>query len=96
MLYWDYLFILGTIFLYLVEYHIDELPNSCSPTIGKKSFTAFINLPHVDFLIFSVGLTSSSNRPSKKRKMAKEKNIASSSFLKKPKLSKDVRNSSNL
>ena len=41
-------------------------------------------------------LTSSPSRHTKKLKMAEEENIASSSRLKKSKLLKDVKNSSNL
>ena len=77
----------------------DELLSSYSPTTGKRiiccifihKFTSCL----YDFLIFSAGLTSLS-RSTKKLKMAKEKNITSSSWPKKSKLLDDVRNSSNL
>ena len=63
------------------------------PLQVKESFVAFIfiNLPH-----FSIGLTSSPSKPTKKLKMAMEKKTIPNSRLKKPKLYEDVRNSSNL
>ena len=78
----------------------DELLSSCSPIAGKRiicyifihKFTPCL----FDILIFSTGLTSSPNRPTKKLKIDKEKNIASSSQPKKSKLLEHVRNSSNL
>ena len=69
------------------------------PIQVKESFIAFlfIYLPYADFFIFfPARLTSSPSRPTKKLKMAKKKKTTSSSRPKKPKLSEDVRNSSNL
>ena len=76
----------------------DELLSSCSPTTSKiiiccifiHTFTSFL------FPYFSVGLTSSASRPTKKLKMAEEKKATSSSRSKKPNLSEDVRSFSNL
>ena len=69
------------------------------PLQVKESFIAFlfIYLPHADFLIFfSIGWNSSPSRPAKKLKMVKEKKTTSNCRPKKPKLSENVRNSSNL
>ena len=78
----------------------DELLSSCSLTTSKRiiccifihKFTSCL----YDFLIFSARLTFSPSRPIKKIKMAKDKNIASSSQPKKSKVPEDVRKSSNL
>ena len=70
------------------------------PLQVKESFATFvfINLPHAYLIssFFSTWLTSSLSRPTKKLKMAKEKNIASNSRSKKSKLLEDVRNPSTL
>ena len=48
----------------------------------------------ISLFFFSTGSTSSPSMYTKKLKMVEDKNIASSSWLKKPKLFEDVRNSS--
>ena len=50
----------------------------------------------IRFPLFSLGLTSPPSRPTKKIKMAEEKNITSSSRPKKTKLPENVRTLSNL
>ena len=57
----------------------------------------FINLPHAYMISpFPIGLTSSPSSPTKKLKMAEDKNIASNSRPKKPNLPKNVRTPSNV
>ena len=65
----------------------------------KELFVAFvfINLLQAFLILrFFTRLTSSPNRPTKKLKMAKQKNVASSSWPKKSKLPKDRKTPSHL